>query len=109
MSAADIQVRHNFGRIAMGLKKYFFVFLAALSFAVSGCHFVSSFLEEEDENISLSFDKSKTSVSMGAMDVINLAASKNQNKAEIRWDYDDSVIFAKTDNYSAALLPEALL
>ena len=103
MSAADIQVRHNFGRIAMGLKKYFFVFLAALSFAVSGCHFVSSFLEEEDENISLSFDKSKTSVSMGAMDVINLAASKNQNKAEIRWDYDDSVIFAKTDNYSAVI------
>lgn len=69
----------------------------------SGCHFISSFTEEPEVNISLSFDKTKTSVSMGAMDVINLKASQNQNSAEIKWVYDDTVIFAKTDNYSAVI------
>ena len=85
------------------MKKIFYGFFIGIVLMLAGCHFVTSFTDETDESISLSFDKSKTSVSMGAMDVINLTASKNQNTASISWSYDDSVIFARTDNYSAVV------
>ena len=86
------------------MKKYFSLVLAALILFFSGCHFIASFSEsDDDDDISLSFDKSKTSVSIGGMEVINLTASQKQNKASIQWLYDESVIFAKTDNYSAVI------
>lgn len=85
------------------MKKLFYGLFISLILMATGCSFVASFIEEEEDNISLSFDKNKTSVSMGAMDVINLTASEKQNSANISWSYDDSIIFAKTDNYSAVI------
>ncbi len=85
------------------MKKHFALIFAALTLFFTGCHFIDSLTDSDDDDISLSFDKSKTSVSIGGMEVINLTASENQNKADIHWLYDESVIFAKTDNYSAVI------
>ena len=84
-------------------KRVCLALVAAFGLIFSSCHFISSFSEDEDEGITLSFDRDKAQVSIGSMDVINLKASKNQNSADISWSYDDSVIFAKVDNYSAVI------
>lgn len=84
------------------LFNYILIFLLVTS--SFSCHFISSFTgETNNDDIMLSFDKSKASVSMGAMDIINLTASQNQNSASISWSYDESIISAKTDNYSAVI------
>lgn len=77
--------------------------LLIILFSFSSCHFISSFTVEPETNISLSFDKSKSSVNIGSMEVINLKASSNQNSASISWSYNDKIIFAKCDNYSAVI------
>ena len=83
------------------MRKFFEFLLISLLF--SSCSFVASFTGNGDENIELSLDKDNTSVNIGAMEVLNLTASKKQNSADIRWEYDESIIFAKTDNYSAVI------
>ena len=83
------------------LKVFLISFVIFLSF--TSCTFFASFTEEPDVNISLSFDKSKTSVTIGSMEVVNLTASKNQNTADIKWVYNENIIFAKCDNYSAVI------
>lgn len=82
------------------ISKFLIVFF--ISFFTS-CHFITSFSESDDDGIVLTFDKSKAEVSIGSMEVVNLKASKNQNTTSINWTYDDSIIFAKTDNYSAVI------
>ena len=77
--------------------------LFLILFSFSSCTFISSFTEGPEVNVSLSFDKSKTSVNIGSMEVINLKASSNQNSASISWSYNEKVIFAKCDNYSAVI------
>lgn len=77
--------------------------LFIILFSFSSCTFISSSTEEPEVNVSLSFDKSKTSVNIGSMEVINLKASSNQNSASISWSYNEKVIFAKCDNYSAVI------
>ena len=77
--------------------------LFIILFSFSSCNFISSLTEEPEVNVSLSFDKSKTSINIGSMEVINLKASTNQNSANISWSYNDKVIFAKCDNYSAVI------
>lgn len=83
------------------LSSFFLVVL--LIFSAVGCNFIDSFSSNDDDDITLSFDKTKTSVSMGAMEIISLSASKKQNSAKIEWSYDSNIIFAKTDNYSAVI------
>lgn len=87
------------------MKKYklYLIFSLIFTFVLAGCHFISSFSEDYSDDITLSFDKNKTSVSIGAMEIVNLKASKNQNTASISWSYDSSVIFAKADNYSCVI------
>lgn len=87
----------------MKYKRACLVLIAALDLIFSSCHFVSSFTENEDEGVVLSFDRDRAQVSIGSMEVINLKASKNQNSVDISWSYDESVIFAKIDNYSAVI------
>ena len=77
--------------------------LFIILFSFSSCNFISSFTEEPEVNVSLSFDKSKTSINIGSMEVINLKASSNQNSVSISWSYNEKVIFAKCDNYSAVI------
>lgn len=77
--------------------------LFIILFSFSSCHFITSFTEDPQVNVTLSFDKSKTSVNIGSMEVINLKISSNQNSANISWSYNDKVIFAKCDNYSAVI------
>ena len=83
------------------LKSLLIGFVIFLSF--TSCTFFASFTDNPDVNISLSFDKSKTSVNIGSMEVVNLTASKNQNTADIKWVYNENIIFAKCDNYSAVI------
>ena len=78
-----------------------FFILCLLSLSLTSCHFISSFSEESV--IELSFDKNSLKLCIGEMDIINLTTSGNQNKASISWEYDNSIISAKTDNYSAVI------
>ena len=78
-----------------------FFILCLLSLSFTSCHFISSFSEESV--IELSFDKNSLKLCIGEMDIINLTTSGNQNKASISWEYDNSIISAKTDNYSAVI------
>ena len=85
--------------------KLFPVLFLFLTCILSSCHFVQS-LKEDDikkESITLTFDKDKTNINLGSMEIINLKTSKNQNSADIKWSYDTSVINARTDNYSAII------
>lgn len=68
---------------------------------ILSCRFVNTLSEQPP--IELSFDTNLSSISIGAMDVINLKASENQNKISVTWEYDSSVINAQTDNYGAVI------
>jgi len=78
-----------------------FAFAAAVFFPA--CSFFSSFTEEKEDNIRLSFDRNKMSILTGEMDVLSLSASEKQNSAKIRWEYDPELIYAVCDNYSAVI------
>ena len=75
---------------------------AAVLSLLSSCTLVSSFMQS-DEGVTLSFDKDNASLSIGAMDVINLSVSKDQSSKNISWSFDDTIISAKTDNYGAVI------
>jgi len=77
-----------------------FLFISIL-LSISSCHFISSFTEIPE--VELSFDKSTNDISIGEMDIVNLKTSGNQNQVSIKWEYDESIIMAKTDNYSAVI------
>lgn len=78
-----------------------FVLVTFLVTSIVSCHFISSFNEVPE--VELSFDKSTNDISIGEMDIVNLKTSGNQNQVSIKWEYDESVIMAKTDNYSAVI------
>ena len=80
-----------------------FLLIPAAVLSLAACSFISSFSEDSEDDIKLTFDKNKTSILTGEMDVINLSASEKQNSASIRWEYDSDILFAKTDNYSAVI------
>ena len=86
-------------------KKLCFSFFAVLIlFFAESCSVIASFSgEEEEESIILSFDKNKTSMLIGEMEIINLTASDKQNSASIGWEYDHDMFYASTDNYSCVL------
>ena len=65
-------------------------------FLFSSCEFINSFTEKNEEIIELSFDKRKMSLAIGEMNVLNLTASKNQNGADIKWIYDETMDDMKT-------------
>ena len=84
------------------MKKILSFFIWFLLFTVFlSCRFISSFTEEPV--IELSFDKNTSNISIGQMDIVSLSISKNQNEASIKWEFDSSIISAKTDNYSAII------
>ena len=68
---------------------------------ILSCRFANTLSEQP--SVELTFDTNLSSISIGAMDVINLKASENQNKISITWEYDSSVINAQTDNYGAVI------
>ena len=82
-------------------KKLSILFSTFLILCLTSCHFFASFTEVPE--VELNFDKNTSSLSIGEMDIINLKASGLQNEISITWEYDDSVIMAKTDNYSAVI------
>ena len=85
----------------MKRRVYFFGILAAALLAVCSCNFVSSLIDEENDepNISLSFDSTELNLSVGEMDKLNLVASEGQNALDIQWTYDGDYIQALNDNY----------
>ena len=79
-----------------------FSLVMALSFA--SCHFFQSFDDTvTEDNTSLSFDKDSLSMKTGAMESIVLSVSENQSSASIKWEYDDKIIRAVTDNFGAVI------
>lgn len=88
------------------MKKFLFLkscnFIIIL-FLLQSCHFIDTMTNGPQYNIELSFDKTKDTVLIGEMDVINLTASEKQNSAKITWEYDHDIINAVTDNYSAVI------
>ena len=82
------------------------VFLSLLVVLLSACHFIDSFSPEEGEGVkSMSFDRNSLELYVGSMDIINLAVDSpdGQNNESVVWEYDDSLVMAKTDNYSIVL------
>ena len=82
-------------------KKLSILISTFLLLCLTSCHFFASFTEVPE--VELNFDKNTSSLSIGEMDIINLKASGLQNEISITWEYDDSIIMAKTDNYSAVI------
>lgn len=83
-----------------------FIFMLALSMTLSSCHFFASFSEGEDNKVnSVVFDKNSLELSVGAMDIINVAVSstRGQNNETVTWSYDENIISATTDNYSIVI------
>lgn len=74
-----------------------------LGMALASCHFIASFTDDLDPDISMTMSRSSVSVAVGGMEAIDLSVSDGQNSRKITWTYDDSVIFAKTDNYGAVI------
>lgn len=70
---------------------------------LSSCHFWASLTDDLDPHVTLSFDKTSSTVAIGGMDYIQLELSDSQSSSTVTWSYDDSVVFAKTDNYGAVV------
>ncbi len=53
----------------------------------------------------MSFDKNSLELYIGSMDIINLTvdSSNGQQNESVEWEFDDSLVMAKTDNYSIVL------
>ena len=83
------------------MKKISFVFISIFIITCFSCKFISSF--SEDPVVELSFDKPSLTIDIGEMDIVNLSISSKSKQSDITiiWEYDDSVIMARTDNYSA--------
>lgn len=84
-----------------GYMKKFFLFLMT-TFTILFCSCTIG-LDNDDDDVSLKFDNSTLEISIGEMDIVNLSVSDNQNSRSIEWSYDNSIISAKTDNYSAVI------
>lgn len=82
------------------------VFLSLLVVLFSSCHFIDSFSPDENEGVrSMAFDKNSLELYVGSMDIINLTvdSSAGQKDESVAWEYDESLVMAKTDNYSIVL------
>lgn len=69
--------------------------------ALLSCHFAATL--QEEPQVELTFDSNSARLAIGEMDIVNLKTSGDQNRASIRWEYDSSIISAKTDNYAAII------
>lgn len=70
------------------------------------CRFIDSFSPDDDRGVRhMSFDKNSLELYVGSMDIINLTvdSSNGQQNESVRWEYDDSLVMAKADNYSIVL------
>ena len=91
----------------MNVKNGFcFVPLFLFSLLFFSCHFFTSFIETEEHKVnSIEFDKYSLEMSVGSMDIINVTISSTfgQNKENVNWSYDESIISATKDNYSIVI------
>ena len=87
----------------MKKRNIFLIVFAALIF--SGCNFINSFDEDEDDVKSISFDTNSMEMSVGEMDILNLMidSSSGQNNVSVEWSYDEEIISGKADNYSIVI------
>ncbi len=82
------------------MKKFFLFLMTTFTILFGSC---TIGLDNDDDDVSLKFDNSTLEISIGEMDIVNLSVSDNQNSRSIEWSYDNSIISAKTDNYSAVI------
>lgn len=88
-------------------KTFNFILMFFFSMILS-CNFFTSFSEtDKNKNTvnSIVFDKNALELSVGAMDIINVTiqSDNGQNKENVNWSYDNSIISATTDNYSIVI------
>lgn len=80
--------------------------LSFMAMTLPACRFIDSFSPDDDRGVrSVSFDRNSLELYVGSMDIINLTvdSSNGQQNESVRWEYDDSLVMAKTDNYSIVL------
>lgn len=87
----------------MKTKFSFFAFLSLIVF--SSCHFFHSFNEVEEDVKSMEFDKNVLEMSIGEMEMLNLSinSKSGQNKLNVEWVYDASIIKAQGDSYGIVI------
>ncbi|MBR3543649.1 MAG: Ig-like domain-containing protein, partial [Treponema sp.] len=89
------------------MKKVDVVFAALLAALLGSCSLFSSFSDEPSYAgpSSMALDKPSVELSVGSMDMVALTvASKiGQNLESVFWEWDDSVLSVKADNYGAVL------
>ena len=87
----------------MKTKFSFFAFLSLIVF--SSCHFFHSFNEVEEDVKSMEFDKNVLEMSIGEMEMLNLSinSKSGQNKLNVEWVYDTSIIKAQGDSYGIVI------
>lgn len=76
-----------------------FISLFSIIFLMIACSFISSNDEDEDSDIGfLRLDNSSVSISIGEMGMLNLSIGKNQKYANVKWDFDSSIISVSSSN-----------
>ncbi len=82
------------------------ILLIALGLGFFSCHFLSSFIETDENTVSsVEFDKNSLELSVGSMDIINvtISSTRGQNNETVAWSYDQNIISATADNYSIVI------
>lgn len=87
------------------MKKISSALLLLIMMAFSSCNFfaVMTGSKEDEFNVTMSFDATKMFLDTNEMGILSLSVSENQNACTITWEYDENVLRARTDNYSAVL------
>ena len=93
------------------MKNAFKVLLVMLLCMLTGCRFFTTVTEEivkKDYNAEITavtFSTTTMSINTGESDYLKLtlSPSANQGKCTVKWEYDESYISAKTDNFGAVI------
>ena len=93
------------------MKNFFKVLSVMFLFILTGCHFFTSVTEEiiyKDYNADITavtFNATTMSITKGESDYLKLtlSPSANQGKCTVNWEYDETFISAKTDNFGAVI------
>lgn len=79
--------------------------VATVCLFLTGCKFLSSIDEDDDETDfgTLSLDAGEVSLDIGSMEIVKASLTQNQNKATVEWDYDGSIVSGVADSYGIVL------
>lgn len=79
----------------------------ALFFTFSECKFFDGISDSDDDDDidfgTLSLSENEISMDIGSMEIVKVALSQNQNKANVKWEFDSSIVSGQGDNYGIVL------